>query len=156
MNYGTYQSPIGLLGIKTDDANLLELKFANAAKEPEIITPIIRQTFAWLDHFFTGQKPTLGDLKLAPRGRPYHRQIWELLLQIPYGTTTTYLAIAKEFEKKYHRRTSPRAVGQAIAANPIWLIIPCHRVILASGKIGGYAGGIKNKILLLMHEQNTF
>ena len=154
INFCTYQSPIGLLGIKTDNANLLELKFADAPQEPEIMTPIIQQTFDWLNQFFTGQKPTPP--KLAPQGTPYQRQIWKILLQIPYGTTTSYKAIAKEFEKRHQRKTAPRAVGQAIAANPIWLIIPCHRVIQASGKIGGYAGGIKNKFLLQLHEQNNF
>ena len=88
------------------------------------------------------------DFELAAAGPEFHKQVWEALLTIPFGATTSYGAIAK----KIGYPKSARAVGAANGANPIALIVPCHRVIGADGSLTGYAGGLALKRKLLEHE----
>lgn len=110
------------------------------------------QTAEWLDAYFSGAG--IGDLPpLQPRGTPFQQLIWQCLLQIPYGQSVTYGQIAEIAAKRLHRNTmSAQAVGQAVAANPIGILIPCHRVLAAGNRIGGYAGGLERKKWLLRHE----
>ena len=106
----------------------------------------------WLAGYFAGANPS-PDFPLAPRGTPFQQAVWDILLAIPYGRLTTYGAIAKQLnERPGAPRTSARAVGGAVGHNPISLLIPCHRVIGASGKLTGYAGGIDKKQALLRLE----
>lgn len=90
----------------------------------------------------------LSSYPLEPRGTEFQRSVWDALLKIPKGQTSTYSAIAKEIG----RPNSYRAVGNAVGKNPISYLIPCHRVIRADGRLGGFSGGIEIKKILLKNE----
>ena len=114
--------------------------------------PIFNKTKKWLDIYFEGRNPNFK-IPLKLEGTAFRKKVWEILMDIPYGTITTYGAIAKQLEKKYHRKVSARAVGGAVGHNPISIIVPCHRVIGKDGTLTGYAGGLDNKIKLLKLEK---
>jgi methylated-DNA-[protein]-cysteine S-methyltransferase len=103
-----------------------------------------------LDEYFAGTRDRF-DLPLAPRGSTFQQQVWAALRKIPYGTTATYGQIAAEIGKP----AAVRAVGAANARNPIAIIIPCHRVIGADGRLTGFAGGLERKAWLLDHERGV-
>lgn len=112
--------------------------------------PIPDRANAWLERYFAGEAPDLRDLPLRPAGTPFRQRIWKLLLEIPYGQTTTYGALAKQAAQLLGKpRMSPQAVGGAVGANPIAVIIPCHRCVGADGSLTGYAGGVHDKAALL-------
>lgn len=85
-------------------------------------------------------------------GSEFQMQVWQQLLRIPYGATTTYGQIARTLADKQHKRVSAQAVGGAVGHNPIGIIVPCHRVIGADGSLTGYAGGLEKKVFLLKVE----
>jgi methylated-DNA-[protein]-cysteine S-methyltransferase len=97
-----------------------------------------------LDEYFRGERTTF-DLVLAPHGSEFQRAVWAALLEIPYGETASYVDIARRIGLP----TASRAVGAANGSNPLPIVVPCHRVIGASGKLTGYAGGLERKRLLL-------
>lgn len=114
---------------------------------------IIQRTKKWLDDYFMGLRPSPKQLPLEPMGTKFQKCVWEILLSIPYGKTITYGEIAQIVAKYLGvKKMSSRAVGVVVGKNPISIIIPCHRVIGASGNLTGYAGGIDLKLKLLMHE----
>ena len=116
-------------------------------------TPILTEAKRWLDIYFTGKKPDFTP-PLHPIGSAFRRSVWEILLQIPYGQTTTYGEIARQLSKKQGlERMSAQAVGGAVGHNEISIIIPCHRVVGADGSLTGYAGGIGKKEKLLELER---
>lgn len=98
-----------------------------------------------LAEYFAGERREF-ELPLAPAGTPFQQKIWETVRAIPFGTTTTYGAIAAA------TGSAPRAVGAAVGRNPIGIVVPCHRVIGATGALTGYAGGLDRKRRLLAHE----
>lgn len=110
--------------------------------------PVFQELGRWLNIYFTGKNPDFMP-PLAPKGSSFRQDVWEILKQIPYGQVTTYGAIAKQLEKKYHKPQSAQAVGGAVGHNPISILIPCHRVVGTNGSLTGYAGGIQKKIQLL-------
>ena len=99
-------------------------------------SPILELAVCWLDKYFQNIPVSPFTLPLAPQGTVFQHKVWDILLQIPYGKTMTYGEIAKMISPEM----SPRAVGNAVGANPIPIIIPCHRVIARNGP-GGYSGG---------------
>jgi methylated-DNA-[protein]-cysteine S-methyltransferase len=106
----------------------------------------------WLDAYFSGEKLSV-DFPLNPQGTPFRKAIWDLLLQIPYGTLTTYGDIAAKAAKQRGLSSlSAQAVGGAIGHNPVSILIPCHRVIGVTGNLTGYAGGLEKKRALLKLE----
>lgn len=113
--------------------------------------PVFRETEAWLARYFGGAVPE-GRPALAPEGTDFQRAVWDVLLTIPYGRTRTYGEIAAALTHRLGRNVSARAVGGAVGRNPISLIIPCHRVLGAGGKLTGYAGGLARKTALLQLE----
>ena len=111
---------------------------------------------AWLDAYFAGNAPSPAALPLRPEGTEFRRLIWGLLLEIPYGKTVTYGALAKRAAEILGKpRMSAQAVGQAVGRNPISILIPCHRVVGAGGQLTGYAGGLARKEYLLRLEGHT-
>ncbi len=114
--------------------------------------PVFRRAERWLEAYFNGADPGFTPL-LRPKGSPFRRSVWEILLTIPRGQTLTYGEIAARLARQQGLpRMSARAVGGAVAHNPISLIIPCHRVVGADGSLTGYAGGIERKLRLLALE----
>ncbi len=117
--------------------------------------PFVIATFQWLDNYFSGRyiSPS-SDLKF--QGTPFMQAVWQELLLIPYGTTTTYTYIAQRTALRLGRAyPAIRAVSTAIGRNPISLIVPCHRVLGSDGRMCGYAGGLERKITLLTLEKTT-
>ncbi len=157
--YSCYDSPIGRITLISDGEALIELGFDTQLDYDEISKdcerkglPIFDETKKWLDIYFEGKDPGfMPPLKVD--GTPFRKRVWEILLMIPYGKTVTYGQIAKHLaEKKGIEKMSAQAVGGAVGHNPISIIIPCHRVMGANGKLTGYTGGIDIKVELLKLE----
>ena len=110
---------------------------------------ILGDTKKWLDLYFSGEEPNFTP-KLKLEGTEFRREVWKILLEIPYGETLSYKGIAEKLiaSGKYERMSS-QAVGGAVGHNPISIIIPCHRVVGTSGSLTGYAGGLARKVKLL-------
>ena len=152
-----YSSPLGGILLAADESGLTglwfdgEKYFADSLPAAHTVreTPVLAEARRWLDIYFTGKEP--GFLPpLHPIGSPFRQSVWEILLQIPYGKTTTYGEIARQLrEKQGLSRMSAQAVGGAVGHNEISIIIPCHRVVGATGNLTGYAGGIDKKVKLL-------
>ena len=118
---------------------------------PDAAHPVLCKAAAWLDGYFEGRVEPVP-VPLAPSGTAFQQRVWKRLLQIPYGNVITYGDIAREMERETGRRMSAQAVGGAVGSNPISILIPCHRVVGAGGKLTGYAGGLDKKTWLLCHE----
>ena len=155
-----YQSPLGEIILASDGEALTGLWFAGqkyegstlAPEHEEKDLPVFDETRHWLDVYFTGKAPGFTPpLKL--KGTDFRKTVWEILLTIPYGETTTYGEIAAAVARKTGGSVSARAVGGAVGHNPVSLIVPCHRVVGADGSLTGYAGGVDRKKALLTLEQ---
>jgi methylated-DNA-[protein]-cysteine S-methyltransferase len=112
-------------------------------------TPTIVRTRAWLDAYFAGDSADITGLPLDMRGAGFEKRVWDALRRIAPGETTSYGAIAKALGSA----GASRAVGAANGANPVAIIVPCHRVIGSSGSLTGYGGGLERKTWLLDHER---
>ena len=152
-----YDSPLGGILLAADEIGLTGLWFDgekyfadNLPKEyAERETPILLEAKRWLDSYFAGKEPDFLP-PLHPICSAFRQSVWEILLQIPYGKTTTYGEIANKLaEKMGLSRMSAQAVGGAVGHNEISIIVPCHRVVGTNGSLTGYAGGIDKKIKLL-------
>lgn len=164
-----YDSPIGRLLLAADEEGLCgvwiegQKYYARGLKaeksqedresrknQKQIL--ILRQAVSWLDAYFTGGPlPELPAVHL--KGTPFQNLVWQILAEIPYGTTITYKEMAMETARRLGRKTmSAQAVGNAIGKNPLMILYPCHRVIGADRSLTGYAGGLEHKIWLLEHE----
>ena len=142
----TVESPLGPLTVAARDGAIVALRFGGSARwgpADGVLDEAARQ----LDEYFAGARRAF-DLPLAPAGTPFRRRVWQALRTIPWGRTRSYGAVARALG------TAPRAVGGACGANPIPIIVPCHRVVAADGGLGGYSGGegCDTKRRLLEHE----
>jgi methylated-DNA-[protein]-cysteine S-methyltransferase len=143
-----YHSPLGLIRIEAEDEALTGLFFAEAEAPPSAPLPgVLRDAIRQVDQYFLGRR-TKFELALRPAGTPFQRAVWKALVRIPYGRTASY----KDIAAAVSRPDAVRAVGAANGANPISLIIPCHRVIGSDGRLTGYGGGLERKEWLLRHE----
>ncbi len=141
-------SPIGLLHITGDDEGVKEVTFLTDNQPISTIIPDSLSTcVAQLSEYFDGKREDF-DLKLNPQGTEFQRKVWEILLEIPFSKTRSYLEQSKVFGDV----KAIRAVASANGKNPIVIIIPCHRVIGSDGSLTGYAGGKWRKKWLLNHE----
>ena len=113
--------------------------------------PIFEKVIKWLDDYFDGLNPKI-DFELKPQGTEFRQKVWKILSGIPYGESMTYGEIADGISPTM----SAQAVGGAVGANPISIVIPCHRVLGKNGKLTGYAAGIDKKIELLKLENIFF
>jgi methylated-DNA-[protein]-cysteine S-methyltransferase len=172
MYYTYYKSPLGDIALTANDQGLTALIFITGKnvttkeigsttvkgispltvpegyqENPEKFTQVCQQ----LTEYFTGERKKF-DLPLAARGTAFQQKVWHALCAIKQGETKTYAWLAK----KINNEKAVRAVGSANGANPIPLIVPCHRVIGSNGKLTGYAGGLALKARLLMHEGALF
>ena len=155
--YSIYSSPHGDIALSANDIGLTALSFQSGPaaldlpddyqKYETLFTKVHQQ----LDEYFSGERTTFN-LALSPQGTPFQQKVWQALTTIKQGETKSYAWLAE----KINNKKAVRAVGTANGANPIALIIPCHRVIGSNGKLTGYAGGLALKAKLLMHEKAQF
>ena len=176
-----YRSPLGGITIATDGEALIGLWFdgqehfgstlsegsgAAAADAAEVVAgadletarpAVIDETVEWLDQYFSGKRPDHTP-KIRLIGTDFRKRVWEKLLTVPYGQMTTYGELAADLADagtgSAAKGASARAVGGAVARNPISIIVPCHRVLGAGGSLTGYAGGIEKKAALLELEKS--
>lgn len=148
LRYTYAETPIGSILIAGDGKAIVETYFAGAKPKPDWIRDddSLRDATDQLRAYFAGERQSF-DLPLAPRGTEFQLSVWDALQRIPYGQTTTYSTIAE----RIGRPAAIRAVGAANGANPIPIIIPCHRVIGTNGSLTGFGGGldVKRKLLAL-------
>ena len=153
----SYLSPLGAITLASDGKALTGLWFDGQkylardlpAERIGQDTPALAEARRWLDIYFAGSPPDFLP-PLHPVGSAFRRSVWEILLQIPYGQTTTYGEIARQLaEKQGLARMSAQAVGGAVGHNPVSIIVPCHRVVGSDGSLTGYGGGIARKVKLL-------
>ena len=152
-----YDSPLGGITLGSEGEALTGLWFDGQAHFAETLRPehtekalpLFAEAARWLDLYFSGKDPGFTPT-LCLRGTPFRRAVWEALMRIPYGRTATYGEIAARLGLP---RTAARAVGGAAGHNPVSLIVPCHRVVGADGRLTGYAGGTDRKYRLLEAER---
>ncbi|MCQ2971465.1 methylated-DNA-[protein]-cysteine S-methyltransferase [Methanobrevibacter gottschalkii] len=157
MYYSTnYNSPIGEMLFVSDGEAVCGIWFCNQKYFKNNIDKTVRKDDLvifiklkkWFDDYFNGLNPKI-DFKLKPQGSEFRQKVWKILCEIPYGETLTYGDIASMISPNM----SAQAVGGAVGHNPITILIPCHRVLGANGKLTGYAGGLDRKIKLLKLEK---
>lgn len=140
-----YRSPLGRILITQEGPAITELQFVGDALPGNTgETPLLKAAAVQLEEYFKGKRRHF-ELPLAPRGTAFQQRVWEALQEIPYGRTRSYGEIAREVGNE----KAARAVGMANNRNPIAIVIPCHRVIGADGKLVGYGGGLDKKAYLL-------
>lgn len=155
-----FDSPLGGITLASDGDCLIGLWFDGQAHfgatlspaHEERPLPVFDQAARWLDIYFSGGVPDFTP-PLRLRGSAFRRTVWALLMEIPYGRTVAYGALAAAAARLDRSTMSARAVGGAVARNPVSLIIPCHRVVGADGSLTGYAGGTDKKLRLLKLER---
>lgn len=162
MTYTThYTSPLGIILLSADDIGLTGLWFEGQkyfADLPDLNVnvngkdyenDILKDAIRWLNIYFSGKNPDFMPA-LHPIGSDFRKEVWDILLKIPYGKTMAYGNIAKEIARQRGCKTmSAQAIGGAVGHNKISIIIPCHRVVGTDGSLTGYAGGIDKKVKLL-------
>lgn len=147
-----FRSPIGILEIKGNQTCIFEVHFTEVEKvtdSTDLPTEVILKCAHQLDEYFKGMRKTFN-IPLKTIGTPFQKQVWDQLLNIPYGHTAAYSEIAEAVANP----KAVRAVGGANHNNPISIIIPCHRIIGKDGSLTGYGGGLWRKEWLLVHERN--
>jgi len=147
----TYKTKFGDITIGATDNSITYLKTHDTDNGEFRETELIRKAHLQLKEYLEGQRQNF-DLPLEPQGTVFQRHIWKVLCDIPYGKTITY----KDLAKKAGKPKAIRAAGAANGKNPIYIIIPCHRVISTSGNLTGYAGGLAMKEKLLKLEGVEF
>lgn len=160
-----YQTPEGFddMWMTGDDEVLTGLWFdgskdasKHAADGDQRLTPVFEETVHWLDIYFAGNEPAFTPAYHIGNLTDFRREVQQVMQKIPYGKTMTYGEIAREIaQNRGMAKMSAQAVGGAVGSNPICIIVPCHRVMGAEGKLTGYGGGIENKKALLALEQKN-
>jgi methylated-DNA-[protein]-cysteine S-methyltransferase len=145
----TVPSPVGDLTLSERDGAIDALAWGNGCHGTS--TPLLNAGANWLSGYFAGKFTSPVDLPMAPAGSEFQRRVWQVMIDIPPGETVTYGDVARQLG------SAPRAVGGACGANPIPILIPCHRVVGSNGGLGGYsgAGGLTTKRTLLDLETLT-
>ncbi len=146
------ECPLGILELEANDEALTAIRFTNSDKledagQTGASHSLLAKAEEQLGEYFDGERKDF-DLPLAPEGTDFQKQVWDALLELPYGQTTTYLKLSE----KIGNVKAIRAVGKANGQNPIPIVIPCHRVIGSDDSLIGYGGGIERKRWLLQHE----
>ncbi len=154
-----YASPLGGITLASDGEALVGLWFEGQKHFGDTIgpfctektLPVFRLADRWLDEYFSGLEPGFAP-PLTLRGTAFQKAVWEQLKLIPYGQTAAYGELASRLGLP---RGAARAVGGAVARNPVSLIVPCHRVVGANGSLTGFAGGTEKKAYLLALENGN-
>ena len=141
-------TPLGFSKITGDDDGIASISVLNSEEKlTDIIPESLQDCVYQLQDYFEGKREQF-DLKLNPQGTDFQQTVWKQLQTIPYGKSMSYLELSKQLGDV----KAIRAVANANGKNPIWIIIPCHRVIGTDGSLTGYAGGLARKQWLLNHE----
>lgn len=157
MYYSIFNSPLGEIALTANENGITALAFQKGSAAISISndyaqgSEVLEKAHQQLSEYFEGSRTSFS-LPLAPKGTPFQQKVWQALTLIKQGETKSYKWLAEQINNK----KAVRAVGTANGANPIALIIPCHRVIGSNGKLTGYAGGLSLKAKLLMHEKAQF
>ena len=143
-----YKTPIGTARIVGDESGISSVSVVDSEQESsEVIPEPLQECVRQLDEYFNKERKVFS-LKLNPEGTDFQKSVWEELQRIPYGEKRSYLQQAE----KMGDPKAIRAVANANAKNPLWIIVPCHRIIGSDGSLTGYAGGLWRKRWLLEHE----
>jgi len=141
-------TPLGSAKLEGDENGISSVTVIESDEpESKIIPEVLVDAVYQLNEYFEGERQNF-DLLINPEGTEFQKKVWNSLLEIPYGKTISYL----ELSKKLGDVKAIRAVASANGKNPLWIIIPCHRVIGSDGSLTGYAGGLHRKKWLLNHE----
>lgn len=154
--YQDISSPVGIIGIVASVAGIHSVSWGPSDPKPFLAQgarfedenyPLLAKAEVQLSEYFRGERRAF-DLPLASAGTPFQKTVWQALTEIPFGATISY----RELAERVGRPTSFRAVAQAVGANPIAIVVPCHRVIGSDGSLTGFAGGLEAKKTLLSLE----
>lgn len=141
------KTPIGTAKVIGDKKGITEINILDSESESNIIPEELEFAVNQIQEYFEGKR-TMFTFEINPKGTDFQRKVWKALLRIPFGKTISYLTLSKEIGTV----KAIRAVASANGKNPIWIVIPCHRVIGSDGTLTGYAGGLWRKKWLLEHE----
>lgn len=144
------KTPLGIAKIQGDENGISILCIHDEGTISLEIPTILKEAVAQIDDYFEGKR-TDFTFKINPSGTEFQQKVWKGLLEIPFGKTVSYL----ELSKKLGNTKAIRAVAAANGKNPLWIVVPCHRVIGTQGSLTGYAGGLWRKKWLLDHENAT-
>jgi len=144
------KSPLGITKIVGDVNGISEISISDEGEVSVSIPKELEQAVIQLQEYFHGKRNEFN-FKLNPKGTEFQQRVWQELLNIPFGKTLSYL----ELSKKLGDVKAIRAVAAANGKNPLWIVVPCHRVIGTDGSLTGYAGGLGRKKWLLEHENPT-
>ena len=144
------KTPLGIAKIKGDENGISEISIVDEGEVSSTIPVILQEAVLQLSDYFN-EKRIDFTFKLNPSGTEFQQKVWKGLLEIPFGKTMSYL----ELSKKLGDIKAIRAVASANGKNPLWIVVPCHRVIGTDGSLTGYAGGLWRKKWLLEHENPT-
>ncbi|WP_423820350.1 methylated-DNA--[protein]-cysteine S-methyltransferase [Salinimicrobium sp. TIG7-5_MAKvit] len=149
MNKASVKTPLGNAIFEGDANGISKLYLTEEIPETtSVSTPFLQEAKEQLQQYFSGELKKFN-LKLNPEGTVFQQKVWQALQNIPYGKTASYMELAKELGDPL----AIRAVAAANGKNPLWILVPCHRVIGSDGSLTGYAGGLWRKKWLLDHEQ---
>ena len=141
------KTPLGIAKIEGDENGLSVISVLDDAEVTTVIPEVLEGAVYQLQEYFRGERTTFS-IDLNPEGTDFQKKVWNGLLEIPYGKTCSYLELSKDLGDP----KAIRAVAAANGKNPLWIIVPCHRVIGSNGSLTGYAGGLHRKKWLLEHE----
>ncbi|MGB1307689.1 MAG: methylated-DNA--[protein]-cysteine S-methyltransferase [Oceanihabitans sp.] len=142
------QTPLGSTKIIGDLTGITAISVLNTIEKTTSIIPLeLEECATQLQEYFNRERKQFS-FKINPKGTNFQKRVWQELLNIPYGKTTSYLKLSQQLGDV----KAIRAVANANAKNPIWIVIPCHRIIGSDGSLTGYAGGLQRKQWLLEHE----
>ena len=148
--YAFYQSPFGLLKIGAADGKVILVGIVSKQDEPNQPTALSAEVYRQLQEYFAGKR-TMFTVPYALNGTSFQQAVWTQIAKIPYGQTVTYKDIAQAIDKP----RAFQATGRAVGANPLAILIPCHRVVGSNGELTGYAFGLEMKKALLNLECQT-
>lgn len=141
------KTPLGIAKIVGDENGISVISVSDDGEVSSTISSILKESVSQLNEYFEGKR-THFTFKLNPQGTEFQQKVWKGLLEIPFGKTMTYM----ELSKKLGDVKAIRAVASANGKNPLWIVVPCHRVIGTDGSLTGYAGGLWRKKWLLEYE----
>jgi methylated-DNA-[protein]-cysteine S-methyltransferase len=146
-----FDSPLGLVRVTGDEAGVSAISCVDVSPDEAVSINLpqpVQHAVVQLTEYFAGTRQTFNFL-MNPTGTVFQQNVWKALLDVPFGTTLSYLAITRRIGDE----KAIRAVAAANGKNPLWIVVPCHRIIGSDGSLTGYAGGLWRKKWLLEHER---